>query len=147
MDAQDDEDEFDADDPNAPWKRDPVDGLPAVIEPGRIAMEFWWRDHFNGEHVLYDFIFYWHGGQEAEWFYDISMRNPGLSPMSSAPIGGSATWEDGVDVLVTVKSDDFDLDEEVMLPGSAPNNDSIGAPRTWVDLGYEIARVAEGFLE
>lgn len=133
-------------DPNAPWNRDPVDGLPAVIEPGRIAIEFWQKERFSGEHVLYDFIFHWDGGRKAEWFYDISMQNPGLSPMSSAPIGGTATWENGVDVHVTVKSDDFDLDEEIFLKDAAPKSDSIHTPRTWVDLGYEIADNAEDLL-
>jgi hypothetical protein len=148
-DQQDDDlDEDDPeDDPDAPWNRDPVDGLPAVIEPGQIAIEFWEKDRFSGEHVLYDFIFYWDGERKADWFYDISMKNPGLSPMSSAPIGGTATWDNGVDVDLTVKSDDFDLDEESFLKDAAPKGDSIHAPRTWVDLASLIAGVADSFIE
>lgn len=146
-DREDDElDEDDPeDDPNAPWNRDPVEDMPAVIEPGRIRMVFWNSD-FDGNQVAYDFIFTWDGGRKADWYYDISMENDGMSVMSSAPIGGTATWEDGVDVQVTVQSSDFDLDEEVVLKGMAPKEDEAHLPRTWVDLGYAIAGEADGFI-
>lgn len=140
-----DEDDPD-DDPNAPWNRDPVERLPSVIEPGRISMEFWNNDS-NGNPVAYDFVFTWDGGRKANWYYDISMSNDGMSVMSSAPIGGTATWEGGVDVHVTVQSGDFDLDEEVTLGGIAPKDDATSEPRTWVDLGYAIAGEADGFIE
>jgi hypothetical protein len=139
-------DETDEDDPDAPWNRDPVEGLPAVIEPGRISIKFW-NDDFDGNPVVYDFIFTWDGGRKADWFYDISMDNEGMSVMSSAPIGGTANWENGVDVHVTVQSSDFDLDEEVTLRGVAPKDDATSEPRTWVDLGYAIAGEADGFIE
>ena len=134
------------DDPNAPWNRDPVEGMPAVIEPGRIRMVFWNSD-FDGNPVAYDFIFTWDGGRKADWYYDISMDNDGMSVMSSAPIGGTANWENGVDVHVTVQSSDFDLDEEVVLNGMAPKEDATPEPRTWVDLGYAIAGEADGLIE
>ena len=134
------------DDPNAPWNRDPVEGMPAVIEPGQIRMVFWNSD-FDGDPVAYDFIFTWDGGRKADWYYDISMENDGLSVMSSAPIGGTATWEDGVDVHVTVQSSDFDLNEEIVLNGMAPKEDATPEPRTWVDLGYAIAGEADGLIE
>ncbi|MFM8856516.1 MAG: hypothetical protein ACKOI2_04805 [Actinomycetota bacterium] len=133
------------DDPNAPWNRDPIEGMPAVIEPGQIRMVFW-NSFFDGDPVAYDFIFTWDGGRKADWYYDISMQNDGLSVMSSAPIGGTASWEDGVDVHVTVQSSDFDLDEEVVFKGMAPKEDATREPRTWVDLGYAIAGEADGFI-
>jgi len=147
-DREDDElDEDDPDDdPNARWNRDPVELLPSVIEPGRISMEFWNNDS-NGNPVAYDFVFTWDGGRKADWYYDISMSNDGMSVMSSAPIGGTATWENGVDVHVTVQSSDFDLDEEVTLGGIAPKDDATSEPRTWVDLGYAIAGEADGFID
>lgn len=134
------------DDPNAPWNRDPVEGMPAAIEPGRIHMVFWNSD-FDGDPVSYDFIFNWDGGRKAEWYYDITMENDGLSVMSSAPIRGTANWENGADVYLTVQSSDFDLDEEVVLKGMAPKDDATREPRTWVDLGYAIAGEADGFIE
>ena len=147
-DRQDDElDEDDReDDPDAPWNQDPVESMPAIIEPGEICMELWNNDS-EGNPVAYDFIFSWGGGREADWFYDISMRNGGMSVMSSAPIGGTATWENGADVEVTFKSDEFELDEEMTLGGRAPKDDALHSPRTWVDLGRYIAGVAEGFIQ
>jgi hypothetical protein len=147
MDGHEGEDEFDDDDPNAPWNRDPAEGLPAKIEPGRIAMEFWEKNRFNGNQVVYDFIFTWHGGRQAEWYYDISIANAGMSVMSSAPIGGTATWENGTDVEVTFKSDEFDLNEEMTLGGAAPKDDAVHSPRTWVDLGRYIAGEADALIE
>lgn len=138
-------DALDEDDPNAPWHRDPVEGMPAVIEPGRIRMVFWNR-YFDGDPVAYDFIFTWDGGRKADWFYDVSIENGGLSVMSSAPIGGTANWENGVDVHVTVQSSDFDLDEEVVLTGMAPKDDATHEPRTWADLGRAVAGRADGFI-
>ena len=147
-DREDDElDEDDPDDdPNAPWNRDPVERLPSVIEPGRISMEFWNND-YNGNPVAYDFVFTWDGGRKADWYYDISMSNDGMSVMSSAPIGGTATWENGADVEVTFKSDEFDLDEEMTLAGAAPKDDAVHSPRTWVILGRHIAGQADAFIE
>jgi hypothetical protein len=106
-----------------------------------------WNSGFGGGPVAYDFIFTWDGGRKADWYYDISMENDGLSVMSSAPIGGSANWENGVDVHVTVQSSDFDLDEEVILGGIAPKDDATSEPRTWVDLGYAIAGEADEFIK
>ena len=133
------------DDPNAPWNRDPVDRMPAVIEPGRIRMVFW-NSSFDGDPVAYDFIFTWDGGRKADWYYDISMENDGMSVMSSAPIGGSANWENGVDVEVSIQSSDYYLDEEVVLKGMAPHDDATREPRTWAHLGRAIAGEADGFI-
>ena len=134
------------DDPDAPWNRDPVEGLPAIIEPGRIPIEFWNND-FDGNPVAYDFVFTWDGGREAKWYYDISMSNDGMSVMSSAPIGGTARWENGTDVEVTFKSDEFDVDEEMTLEGAAPKDETVHSPRTWVDLGRSIAGESDAFIE
>jgi hypothetical protein len=109
-------------------------------------MEFWNNDS-NGNPVAYDFVFTWDGGRKADWYYDISMSNDGMSVMSSAPIGGTATWENGTDVEVTFKSDEFDLDEEMTLEGAAPKDDTVHSPRTWVDLGRHIAGEADAFIE
>lgn len=144
--ADDVDEEDPEDDPNAPWNRDPVEGMPAVIEPGRIRMVFWNR-YFDGNPVAYDFIFTWDGGRKADWYYDISMDNDGMSVMSSAPIRGTANWENGADVHITVQSSAFDLDEKVVLKGMAPQDGAASEPRTWVDLGYAIAGEADGFIE
>jgi hypothetical protein len=33
--------EMDEDDPEAPWNKDPVAGMPETITPGRIKVQFW----------------------------------------------------------------------------------------------------------
>ena len=90
--------EMDTDDPAAPWNRDPVDRMSDVITPGRIAIEFW-QNGFDDEQVAYDFIFSWDGGPQADWLWDISASNPGLSVMFTgdglmALFGAPAALED-----------------------------------------------------
>lgn len=144
-DADEAESDFDEDDPNAPWNRDPGELLPAVIEPGRIPLRFWKSD-FAGGWVLYDFVFTWNGGQEADWYYDISMENDGLSVMSSAPASGAATWIDGRDVEITYRCAEFDLDDTAPLGRPAPAVDSLELPSTWVSLGSGIAGYIDGLI-
>ncbi len=138
-------DDDDDDDPDAPWNRNPVEQMPTVIEPGRIGMRFW-KSHYSGNQVAYDFIFTWGGGREAEWYYDIGMDNPGLSVMSSAPIRGTAKWKKGDDVKVNYSSVEFGLNDKTTLKGVAPMDDALHLPRTWVDLGQEIASFVDGLI-
>jgi hypothetical protein len=133
------------DDPDAPWNRDPAEDLPAVVEPGTIKIIFWKSD-FDGPPVAYDFIFTWGGGREADWYYDISPENPGLSVMSSAPISGTAKWREGNDVEVEYSSTEFDLNDETTLVGLAPNDDELRDPRTWVKLGGFIAGLVDELI-
>ncbi|WP_059015782.1 hypothetical protein [Mycobacterium sp. M26] len=76
--------EMDDDDPDAPWNRNPAERMPETITPGQIHIEFW-SIGFQDEHVVHDFTFTWDGELEAEWLWDISSSNPGMSVMSSAP--------------------------------------------------------------
>lgn len=130
------------DDPDAPWNRDPAEGLPALIEPGTIKITFWKGD-FDGPPVAYVFIFTWGGGREAGWYYDISPENPGLSVMSSAPISGTAKWTEGDDVQVEYSSTEFDLNDETTPERLAPNDDELRNPRAWVKLGGMIAGLVD----
>ena len=111
-----------------------------------VSRSVFWNSSFDGDPVAYDFIFTWDGGRKADWYYDISMENDGMSVMSSAPIGGSANWENGVDVEVSIQSSDYYLDEEVVLKGMAPHDDATREPRTWAHLGRAIAGEADGFI-
>ena len=138
--------EMDDDDPEAPWNKDPVEGLPAVITPGQIAIEFWKRG-YNDEQVLYDFFFHWHGGREAEWIYDISMSNPDMSVMSSAPFSGTASWTDGSFVETTYFAGDFGLEGEETILDSAPKDDELSKPQTWVNLAGYIAGFCDELIQ
>jgi hypothetical protein len=133
------------DDPDAPWNRDPVEDLPELIQPGTIKVTFWKGD-FDGPPVAYDFIFTWGGGREADWYYDISPENSGLSVMSSAPISGTAKWTEGNDVQVEYSSTEFDLNDETTLEGSAPDDGELRNPHTWVELGRIIAGLADDLV-
>ena len=121
--------------------------MPEVISPGRIPIQFR-RNGFDGEAVLYDFIFTWGGGNEADWFWDISPDNPGMSVMSSAPFGGTATWTPGSRyVEITYASSEFDFEGEETLLNAAPNHAALDKPQTWVDLADEIANYCYSLIE
>lgn len=139
--------EMDADDPKAPWNRDPVEGLPDTITPGQINIEFW-KTGFEDEPVLYEFTFTWGGGNEAEWCWDISTSNPGMSVMSSAPFYGTATWSDGSsDVEITYSSPDFGEEGEETISGGSPTETTAAKPQTWVDLAGRIADYCDSLIQ
>lgn len=64
--------------------------------------------------MAHDAIFNWGYGKEADWFYDISDDNPGLSVMSSAPFTGTASWKNGTSVETTYFR--WTSDSKVRLP-------------------------------
>jgi len=137
--------DMDADDPEAPWNRDPAENLPEVIKPGPIFIELW-KTGFKGEPLVFNFEFTWSGGREAEWFYDISTSNPGMSVMSSAPFTGTASWKRGTAVRITYDSPDFGLEGKETFPDSAPKDDALSKPGTWVNLAQSIASYCDGLV-
>jgi hypothetical protein len=122
-----------------PLQKDPVDQLPAVIEPGSIKFTLW-TSAMGGDSVAHDISFTWHGQHTAEWFQDISTVN-GLSPGSSSPASGIVSWPDGNDVLLTYTWSDLGIQGHDRLPGAAPtSNDAQGAkdPQQWIRLGEAL---------
>src|SRR5271156_162630 len=101
-----------------PWDEDPVDQLPAVIEPGSIEFTLW-TSALGGDPVAHDISFTWDGQHTAEWDEDISTLND-LSPGSSSPVWGIVSWPDGSDVLLTYTWTDFEMQGHDRLPGAAP---------------------------
>lgn len=139
--------EVDADDPDAWWNRDPVDSMPEVIVPGRVEMRMW-KPGYGDDPVAYDFAFTWAGGQEADFYYDISMENDGLSPGSSAPFIGTAAWSaSGGNVTLTYRASEFGLDGEEVLAQAAPDGDALDRPQTWADLAERIAGFCDQLIE
>jgi len=133
---------MDIDDPAAPWNHKPVEFLPEVIAPGEIAIRFWEiREEYYP--VAMDFSFTWDGGREAEWHYDISDINPGLSVGSSSPFSGEASWGGGHDVEITYCAFDAGLAGVETLSGWAPHDDALSEPQTWVALAEEIAEFCD----
>lgn len=130
-------------DEDEPWDHDPLDQLPAVIEPGGVELTLW-SSRFSESPMAYDVSFTWDGHRDAEWYCDISMINPGLSVMSSAPFRGTAAWPDGRDVAVTYCCDDMGLAGECTLAGVAPTADDpqsdagMRQPQAWLDFAEAI---------
>jgi hypothetical protein len=117
-----------------PWDEDPVKQLPEVIEAGSINVTLW-TSALGGDPVAHDTSFTWDGQHTAEWWQDISSVND-LSPGSSSPARGIASWPDGSDVLLTYTWDDLGMQGHDRLPGVAPTSggpDGSKDPRLWVD--------------
>lgn len=135
--------EMDEDDPEAPWNKDPVEGMPDVILPGRIKVQLWF--YLGAEKPMaHDVIFTWGGGRAVDWFYDISDDNPGLSVMSSAPFTGEASWANGSDMEITYSASEFGRAGE--LRRAAPKDDALNSPQTWVSLAEYIAGHCNGLM-
>lgn len=117
---------------------DPLTQLPNVIKPGYIGLTLW------PGNTAYEVTFRWDGGREAKWSHDISDANAGLSPMSSAPVFGTATWLNGRDLVTTYSSGDFGIDGEDVIEGAAPTAGAEDAdrvmrdPQRWVDFAQMI---------
>lgn len=125
---------------------DPLKQLPQAIDPGQISITLWWGSN------AHDVVFNWDGGREVEWYQDISDDNPGLSPMSSAPVCGSAAWTNCKDLHLTYSSLDFGIEGEDVLEGEAPTvgasdpDQAIHEPQRWVDFADTILRFVRGLL-
>lgn len=123
-----------------PWQVDPADDMPAVIEPGRIAVTVW-SDALGGDPTAYDVSFRWDGGHIAEWYEDISMMND-LSFASSSPTRGVLAWPNGRDVQLTFSWVELDLYGHDTLAGLAPTNTELSGkeidPRQWIRLAKAL---------
>jgi hypothetical protein len=83
--------------------------------------------------------FSWGGGTHAEWEQDIG--SAGISPASSAPVYGWASWLNGNDVLLAYYSPDMGFEGWARVPGVAPDEDD---PKSWVKLGRAIVAAIYG---
>ncbi len=65
--------------------------------------------HFGAE-TAFDIRFVWEPGATcASWWQDIS-EDAGLSPGSSAPVTGWASWQNGNDLLLAMASDELEFE-------------------------------------
>ena len=66
-----------------------------------------------------------------------------LSPASSAPVSGWASWLNGAAVLLLYYSNDMGIEGWARVPGVAPTEDD---PKSWVELARAIvAAIAEDY--
>lgn len=119
-----------------------IEGLPAEIEPGDIAFTFKVYDEDTNEPTLFDFRATWDEGRTMTWWQDISDKQPGLSPGSSAPSEGWASWRNGYDLLVAYTWPDVETDGWAYVRGGAPisgrDDDAMYEPETWLNLARTI---------
>lgn len=129
-----------------------VQGLDGEIGYGEIAFTYS-VDQDDGGPTLFDFRATWEGGRTVTWWQDISDREPDLSPGSSAPSEGWASWGNGTDLLVAYTWPDVGQDGWGYVPGGAPTNgavdsdDPLERPITWVQLAKTILAVVHGTTE
>jgi hypothetical protein len=123
----------DADDPSDESYEDLAD----AIGPGRFEFEFpYYPDGGTPQWISFS----WDGGTHAEWEQDIG-GGAGLSPASSAPVYGWASWLNGNDVLLMYYSPDMGSEGWARVPGVAPDEDD---PKSWVKLGRAIVAAIYG---
>ena len=122
-----------------PWQKDPVDQLPKVVKRGRVRFTIWTTA--LGDRQGYEVSLKWDGDHTVEWYEDISPDAGGLSPGSSSPTWGVASWPDGQDVVLTYTWYDLGLRGYAKLEGAAPTCESphdATDPRQWLRFGQAL---------
>lgn len=67
--------------------------------------------------------------------------------MSSAPFSGTASWERGSTVRITYFAGDFGLKGKEIVSNSAPKDDALSKPQTWVNLAGSIAQFCDEVIQ
>ncbi|MFM8856517.1 MAG: hypothetical protein ACKOI2_04810 [Actinomycetota bacterium] len=122
-----------------PWQKDPAHQLRRGIKRGRIKFTLW-TDALGSGPQAHDIVLKWDGKHTVEWSEDISPDGGDLSPASSSPTWGVASWPNGRDVLLTYTWYDLGLRGYARLVGAAPTPDSAGvvAPDEWIRFGKAL---------
>lgn len=124
-----------------------VKGPDGIIEPGDIALTYTYDD--DPIAVLYDFRATWDGGTTITWWSDINDRQPGLSPASSSPMDGWASWGNSEGLLYAYTWPDFAEDGWGFVPGGAPTTGNDDAEEvlelleTWEALAKTILKAID----
>ena len=122
-----------------------IEGLPDGIKAGDIAFTFNVEDQDGNGPTLFDFRATWDEGRTMTWWQDISDRQPGLSPGSSAPSMGWASWRNGNDLLVAYTWPEVETDGWAYVRGGAPisgkDDDAMYEPETWLNLARTVLGV------
>lgn len=94
-------------------------GLPNRVERGEFAFTYMADPWGNNEPLAIDVEFEWSGGRTANWTRDISIHEA-VTPASSAPVHGWASWLNGTDLLLAFSSEDLEMEGWARVPGRAP---------------------------
>jgi hypothetical protein len=124
--------------------------LPDEIEAGQFELVFM-SDAGDGEPIPMEIHFTWDEGSTATWWQDIWEGAPGLSPGSSSPAFGWASWLNRKDVLIAYRWPEAGTEGWAHIVGGAPGSgekypdDALFEPETWVELGKKIVSAVHGF--
>jgi hypothetical protein len=120
------------------------DTPPDEIEPGEFDLNFT-ADSY-GEATPMEMHFKWENeATTATFWQDIWADAPGLSPGSSAPAYGWASWLNGKDVLIAFTWPDVGVDGWAHIEGGAPGDyDALFETETWVEFGRKIVAAVHG---
>lgn len=115
-----------------------LSALPDEIEPGEFVLTF--IQDVYGERTPMEIHFTWDETSTATWWCDIWEGAPGLSPGSSAPAHGWASWLNGQDVLIAFTWRDVGVDGWAHIEGGAPGGDeqddyALFETETWIEFG------------
>lgn len=130
-------------------EQDATIGLPAEIEPGRFSFTFMVDAWGSGDFQAQDITFEWDGGRTATWTEDISMHEA-ISPGSSAPTSGWASWLNSSDLLLAYANEEIGLEGWARITGGAPapgaddQEETLADPARWVELARRISVVVHG---
>ncbi|MCV7220819.1 hypothetical protein [Mycolicibacterium elephantis] len=126
-----------------------IQDLPEEIEPGEIEFTFSYDPDGRGP-TLFDFRATWNEGSTMTWWQDISEKQGGLSPGSSAPSKGWASWRNGVDLLIAYTWPDVGVDGWTYVPDGAPisggDDDAMYERETWLHLARTVLGAVHGQL-
>ena len=132
-------------------ERDVTLGLPDEVEPGTISFTYMADVWGHGDAQAPDITFEWNGGRSATWTEDIS-GHEAISPGSSAPTTGWASWQTGTDLLLAYANAEVGFEGWARISGAAPtagtddedeadDEDVLSDPQRWLALARVISAV------
>jgi hypothetical protein len=132
----------------APSELEATIGLPGSVEPGRFAFTYMADAWGTGDVQAQDITFEWGGGRTASWTEDVSAHE-GITPGSSSPTSGWASWIDGENLLLAYANEDSGFEGWARVPSAAPTrgpsdddpDEVLADPARWVALARVITSV------
>lgn len=115
------------------------------IESGKFKVTF--TQDVYGQATPMEVHFTWEETSMATWWCDIQGDAPGLSPGSSAPADGWASWLNGKDALIAFTWPDVGVDGWAHIESGAPGDgdfDALFEKETWVEFGKRIVAAVHG---
>jgi hypothetical protein len=132
--------------------KDVTIGLPDTVTPGRLAFTYMADPWGSAELQAQDIRFDWDGGRMVTWTEDIS-ADEAISPGSSSPTHGWASWVNGEDLFLAYANPDNEFEGWARIQGAAPIAGAAGQQddeailsdqQRWLKLARLISEVVGG---